>query len=332
MFTRQAPRTRTHLARGDAGSIVDEQLAVVEQVHRTGQSRPVVIVELTGTHLGLVDAPQRGEHTNDDGLRRHLQRVDEDRLVAAHQRVFHQVHGEGGLTHRRTAGDDDHVGRLQATGQVVQIIEAGGQTGDRVTVVEQLVDTVDGLDQDIVDAHRATGLRPVLGDLEDLALGLVEDLLAGAPLGGIGAVSDLVADADQLTQGRAFTNDLRVGLDVGHRRRVLRQFAQVGQTADLRQLTFLVQLLGQGHDVERRIALGQLEDRPEDQAMVVAIEVTIGNAIEHALPGIVVQHQTTQHRLLRLDGVRWHLQGRSLQVVLFGDADVVHRLEKKVQR
>src|SRR5690606_21441577 len=132
----QAAGARTHLAGGNAGGVVDEQLAVVEQVDRTGQPRPVVVVQLTGPHLGLVDASERGEHTDDDGFRGHLQGVHQDRLVAAHQRVFHQVHGEGGLTHRRAPGDDHQVGRLQATGQAVEVVETGGQAGNRIAVIE----------------------------------------------------------------------------------------------------------------------------------------------------------------------------------------------------
>src|SRR5690606_15149705 len=329
VLARQAPSDLPHFRWGNTGGIVDEQLAIVEQVDRAGQARPVIVVELTGTHLGLVNTPQRGEHTNDDGLRRHLQRVDEDRLVAAHQGVFHQVHGEGGIIHRRTACNDDHVGRLQAAGEVVQVIKAGGQTGNCIAVVEQRVDAVDGLDQNVVDAHRATGFRPVLGDLEDLALGLVENLLAGTAFRRIGTVGDLVADADQFAQGGALTNDLRIGLDVGYRRCVLRQFGEISQATDLRQLPLLVQLFGQGDDVEGLVTFGQLEDRAEDQTMVMAVEIAIGNTIEHTLPSVVVEHQATQYRLLRLDGVRRHFQGSSLQVVLLGNADVVHRLGEK---
>ena len=66
--------------------------------------------------------------------------------------------------------------------------------------------------------------------------------------------------------------------------------------------------------------------------MVMAIEIDIRHPIEHALPGIVVEHQAAEHRLFRLDGVRRHFQGGSLQVVLLGNADVVHRLGEKMLR
>ena len=75
---------------------------------------------------------------------------------------------------------------------------------------------------------------------------------------GLNALSAIsVADADQLPQGRAFTHDLRIGLDVGDRRDVFCQLTEVTEAADLGGLAFLVQLLGQGHHVDRRVLIGQ---------------------------------------------------------------------------
>lgn len=269
------------------------------------------------------------EHTHHDRVGGHLQGVHQHGLVGAHHRVLDQVHGEGGLTHRRTPGDDDQVGRLQAAGLLVEVGETGGHPGQRLGGVEQVVDAVDGLDQDIADPYRPAGLRSRFGDLEDLPLGLVEDLVGAAPFRVEGAVGDLVADADQLAQGGALADDLRVGLDVGDRGNVLRQFAEIGQAADLGQLSFLLQLLGEGHHVDRLVGLGQLVDGAEDQAMVMAVEIAVGHRIRHTLPGVVVQHQATQHGLLGLDRVRRHLQGCGFQVVLLGAGDLVHRLDAR---
>ncbi|MNI75405.1 hypothetical protein D3C73_1315530 [compost metagenome] len=77
-------------------------------------------------------------------------------------------------------------------------------------------------------------------------------------------------------------------------------------------------MLGQGHDVDRHVLIGQLGDRTEDQTVVMSIEIAVGDLIEHALPGVVVQHQTTEHGLFGLDGMRRHLQRGGLQVVLLG--------------
>ncbi|MCY1180715.1 hypothetical protein D9M73_211790 [compost metagenome] len=96
----------------------------------------------------------------------------------------------------------------------------------------------------------------------------------------------------------------------------------------MRGLAFLVQLLGQGHDVHRHVLIGQFGDRTEDQAVVMPVEVAIGDLIKHPLPGVVVQHQATEHGLFGLDGMRRYLQGCGLQVKLFGGGDLVHGHER----
>src|SRR5690606_35952267 len=220
--------------------------------------------------------------------------------------------------------DDHQVGWLQAAGLRIEVDKAGGDAGDRIRAVEQRVDAVNGFGKNLVDADRAAGLGPRLGNLENQPLSFVEDFLAGAALRCIGAVGDLAADADQFAQRGTLANDPGVGLDVGHRRGVLGQFAEVGQPAHLAQVPFVLQLLGQGYHVERLIALGQGVNGTEDQAMVVAVEIAVRYLVEHTLPGIVVQHQTTQHRLLGLDGMGRHLECGGFQVVLLRGTDVVH--------
>jgi hypothetical protein len=54
------------------------------------------------------------------------------------------------------------------------------------------------------------------------------------------------------------------------------------------------------------------------------IEIAVGDLIEHAFPGVVVQHQTTEHSLFGLDGMRRHFQRGGLQIVLLGSGNFVH--------
>lgn len=127
-----------------------------------------------------------------------------------------------------------------------------------------------------------------------------------------------------MAQRRTLADDLRIGLDVGDGRGVFCQFAKIAEAADLRRLAFLVQLFGKGHDVDRRVLIGQFGDRAENQTVVMSIEIAIGDLIKHAFPGVVVQHQTTEYGLFSLDGMRRHLQGSGLQIVLLGSGDIVH--------
>ena len=58
--------------------------------------------------------------------------------------------------------------------------------------------------------------------------------------------------------------------------------------------------------------------------MVMPIKIAVRDLIQHAFPGVVVQHQTTEYSLFGLDGVRRHLQGCGLQVVLLRSGNIVH--------
>ena len=77
------------------------------------------------------------------------------------------------------AGDDDQVARLQARGHLVEVDVAGRHAGDvrRVVAVVEVVDPLEHARQHRLDLEQAlVAARARLGDLEDLRLGLVEQL------------------------------------------------------------------------------------------------------------------------------------------------------------
>jgi hypothetical protein len=64
-----------------------------------------------------------------------------------------EVRDERGLPHPGSGGEDDEVGPLQPGGELVEVVEAGGQPGDRRVVLVQLLDQFEGLGQQVL--HRA---------------------------------------------------------------------------------------------------------------------------------------------------------------------------------
>jgi hypothetical protein len=220
------------------------------------------------------------------------------------------------FAHRRPARDDDQVRGLQAGGHFVEIGEAGAQAGEGLVLLEQGLDAVHRLGEQVLDGlETAAPLGPLLGDLEDLALGLVEQLAALAPLGLKALIGDLGAHLDQLAQHRVLAHDVRIGADVGGARGVLRQGADVGEAAGILQQGAPLQLLGDGHHVEGLAFPRQIGDGAEDDAVFPAVEVPLADPIRHLVPGAVVQHQPPQHRLLRLYRMRGQAQGRYTLII-----------------
>ena len=59
MLAHDTTRAGTHLVGANTGLIVDKQRFILQHVDRRGELRPVIIFELTVTHFGLVNTPER---------------------------------------------------------------------------------------------------------------------------------------------------------------------------------------------------------------------------------------------------------------------------------
>src|SRR5205807_447742 len=86
------------------------------------------------------------------------------------------------------------------------------------------------------------------------------------------------------------------------------------ETADFLRLAQPLQLLIDGDDVRRLGGVDQAADRRVDQAVLVAVEVAVGEEVADAVPGTVVQQEAAQHAGLGFDRVRRDPQLRDLVV------------------
>jgi hypothetical protein len=156
--------------------------------------------------------------------------------------------------------------------------------------------------------------EPFLADVEDLALGLVEDLRHRSALRIERRGGDLVARRHQLSQHRALAHDLGVAADVGGARHALRQGVEVGQPAAFLGLAQALQLLEHGDHVGRLGGIHQRRHRREDHAVLEAVEVRFGQQVADPVPCAVVEQEAAEHALLGLDRVRRHAQPGDLVV------------------
>ncbi len=273
--------------------------------------------EPTGAQALLVEPADRAQHPQRELPGAHLHREHRDRHALVDGDVLADVQRQGRLPHCGSAGDDDQVTGLKAGCLGVEVGEPGRHPGDirRIRALEQFLDALDDLGQQRLDLLESlSAASALLGDLEDLGLGLVEDLLRLAPGGVQGARGDLVAGRDQAAQHRALAHDLRVATDVGGRRRVLGERVQVDEAAGVVSLAGIAQRLVDRDRVRGLAAIDQPADGPEDQLVVLPVEVGNADQVGNAVPGSVVDQQPAQDGLLGLDGVRRGADGRELRI------------------
>ena len=110
--------------------------------------------------------------------------------------VVGDVGGERGLAHAGAAGDDDQVGRLQAAHLGVEVVQAGGEARQLAVALIGARRHVDRGGERLREALEAAAVAAGLGELVELALGVL-DLLARREIDRrvVGDVDHVLADA-----------------------------------------------------------------------------------------------------------------------------------------
>ena len=274
-----------------------------------GQPRPIVIAELSGANFVLIDAPQRRKHAHRQLLARHFHTEHRNRQRFFDRRVLRYVDRKSGLTHRRAPGHDNKIGCLQSGSHRIDFVKPGGDASDRVVTLKQLIDAIERVDQEILDATKsAFPARFSFGDLKDHSFSVVQQLIGRAALGTISAIGNVGTGTHQGPQNRTFAYDVCVGGYVGGRRCVFRQLSQIGQPADRLEQFIFLQPLGQSDHIIWFCIVGQRVDGAEYFAVVATVEVALGESFDDLQPCFIVEHQPAEHRLLGFDGV-----GRNLE-------------------
>ena len=173
-----------------------------------------------------------GDDAGGELLGRHFQREEADdaavdggdmavgpRLAAMRLGdVVGDVGGERGLAHAGAAGDDDQVGRLQAAHLGVEVLQAGGEAGQLAVALIGAGRHVDRGGQRLGEALEARAEAARLGDLVELALGVL-DLLARREIDRRVErhIDHVLADADQVSPHREVGDGAAVvgGVDDG---------------------------------------------------------------------------------------------------------------------
>ncbi len=147
----------------------------------------------------LIDTPQRRHHTHGQLFTRHLHAEYGHAFLFLDGGMFGDIDRKSGFTHGRSASDDHQVRSLKSGCTQIQVIETGGDTGNRTVFVKEFIDLVERLFQVLLDVLVAlAAARFLLGYLKYRLFGKLKDLFTAAALGIEDRVIDLVRRVDQL--------------------------------------------------------------------------------------------------------------------------------------
>ncbi len=133
-------------------------------------------------------------------------------------------------------------------------------------------------------------------------------------MGIVTGIGDLIRHRDHLAHYRAFAHDIRIGTDVRRAGGVFRQLRQIGESTRHIQLTARFQRLGERDEVDRLARFQQTLHLGKDQTVRAVEEIFRHDALGDVIPAFVIQHQPTQHRLLRFNRMRRHFNTFQLTV------------------
>jgi hypothetical protein len=178
-------------------------------------------------------------------------------------------------------------------------------------VVDALVD----LGEDRRDAEQALVLaRAGFRDLEDLRLGLIEQLVHFLAARRERAFRDLGRHPREAPLHRALAHELRVAAHVERARRVLGERGEIRRPAGLVLVLARVDRFRDRHHVGRPRVLDQLLDVLPDAAVVVAVEIVARDDVGDAVECLVIDEERAEERLLGFHGMRRHPQRDELRI------------------
>ena len=291
--------------------VVDEHLRIVQPPERVDEPPVVLLAEVAAAEAVRVDARFGREHAQEELLLRHFQAEHADGLAGVDRGIERDVEHEARLPHRRPRGDDDEVGFLEARRHLVELDEAARDAGDEPALRLQLLDHLVALVDHVADADEP-GPQPVLGDLEDRPLGLVEQIV-GVLFGVVRAAEDFRRRLDQPAERRLLLDDLCVVLDVARSRHAVGERRDVGRAADLVELVRLDELVFDRDQIDRLAPVGERDHLLENAPVRVAEEIRRVDDFGRLIERLVVDQDRAEHALLGLQVMRQRAVHRNEQ-------------------
>ena len=188
------------------------------------------------------------------------------------------------LPHARASGDDDEVRGLKPRRFEIELLEAGGDTGDVFLTLVETLDVLERVLEDLADGQRAA-LQPALRQAEDALLRVVDQRL-DVLLRVEGLRDDLGRGVDELAQDGHVPHDLRVGMQVGRDRCLLDQERQRRRPAHELELIAPAELLLEREHVDRLAPVEEAEHDVVHRPVGLGVEIGGPQDLDDAREGL----------------------------------------------
>src|SRR5215467_4596574 len=217
---------------------------------------------------------------------------------------------------------DDHLARVEAVGERVEVAKPGRHAGHHAAPRAYCLDLVQRARHDFGQRKEVLA-DPALGDPVDLGLGPVHQIV-GVPVAGVSELHDPGARLHQAAQDRPLPDDPGVVPGVGRRRHRGEQRVQVGAAPDARQVAALGQEVTDGNRVGRFAAAVEFEDRLVYELMGGPVVVLRADHFQDVGDGVLGHQHPAEYALLGGQVVRWGTLELPASRSEFGDAHTTY--------
>ena len=207
------------------------------------------------------------------------------------------------LADGRPCGDDDHLARVQAVGEGVQVGEAGRHPGHSAATAADGLDLVQGPRHDVRQGEVVLA-DAMLGDPVNLGLCPVHEFV-GVTVAGVPELHDAGADLDQAAEDRALPDDPGVVAGVGRGGHGRDERVQVRATADAAQFTALAQQVADRHGVSRLTTAVELQDGLVHDLVCRAVVILRADGLHDVGDSVLGHQHSAENALLGSHVVRW---------------------------
>ena len=257
---------------------------------------------MTGAEFVRVNARVRRQQAQQQRFLGHFQAEDAHRQALPHRHVLRDIQRQRRFPHRRPRSNNNQLGRLQARSQIVELLVAGGDSGEAVALGEDAFQPWVAFLNQFLDADKSRA-DAVFRQLKNRGFRAVQQGVR-VFLGFERGLLDVMRGMNQVAQQRLFFDDARVMLHVRDARHPVHQLRQIGVPAGAFQLPGPAHVFGQRYQVDGVVRLVEIDHPLENSPVPVMEKILRTDFFNSRVDGLIVEQDGAEDGALGLQVVR----------------------------